>query len=242
MNGARHSDETAYFEEVDGAHWAGARTSARQDAQGFRPTGSVLGLAAMAAIGFLCVAQGAVSLAPRAAPVRVAPPVAESAPEAGPAATPAAQERPLAVGPDPEVTENGLPVEAWRWPDPLTVQERVTLRAAPGDVFSDPRGAAQPGRALRVIGRVRMGDGDIWLQVRTDDGGVAYLDSEDVMEVAEFRAREREAAALARAAAEAEAAAASPLAPGEQSATPTVNVPPSEAPPPPPTPEPGELY
>jgi hypothetical protein len=99
-----------------------------------------------------------------------------------------------------------------------------------------------PGRALRVIGRVRMGDGDVWLQIRTDDGGVAYLDSEDVMEVAEFRAREREAAALARAAAEAEAAAASPLAPGDPAAAANVNVPPSEAPPPPPAPEPGELY
>lgn len=241
MNGARLSDETTYFEEVDGAHWAGARASARQAVPGYRPTGTVLGLAAMVAIGFLCVAQGAVSLAPRAAPVRVAPPVVESAPATTVAEAAAAEpERPLAVGPDPEITENGLPVEPWRWPNPLTVEDRTTLRSAPGDALSDSRGAALPGRALRVIGRVRMGDGDVWLQVRTDDGGVAYLDSEDVMEVAEFRAREREAAALARAAAEAEAAAASPLAPGDPNAVTTV--PPSEAPPPPPAPEPGELY
>lgn len=242
MNGARVPEETAYFEEVDGAQWAGARASARQAVPGYRPTGTVLGLAAIAAIGFLCVAQGAVSLAPRAAPVRVAPPEAENGLPAETADPPVAQERPLAVGPDPEITENGLPVEPWRWPNPLTVEERTTLRSAPGDALSDSRGAAMPGRALRVIGRVRMGDGDVWLQIRTDDGGVAYLDSEDVMEVAEFRAREREAAALARAAAEAEAAAASPLAPGDPAAAANVNVPPSEAPPPPPAPEPGELY
>lgn len=243
MNGARRSSErsspeTAYVDEVDGAQWAGSRASARQFAEGVRPTGSVLGLVAMAAIGFVCVAQGAVSLAPRAAPVRVAPPTDETIATAGAEAA-VVQDRPLPVGPDPEMTENGLPVEPWRWPDPLTVGERVALRAVPGEAVSASRGVAAPGRALRVIGRVRVRDGGVWLQVRTDDGGVAYLDSALVLEVAEFREREREAAELARAAAEAEAASASAFAPGAPTGPSTMNAPPPEAPP---SPAPGELY
>lgn len=243
MNDARRSEErlsaeTAYVDEVDGAQWAGSRASAGRFAGGGRPTGSVLGLTAMAAIGFLCVAQGAVSLAPRAAPVRVAPPPVDAVDTAGAEAA-VAEERPLAVGPDPEMTENGLLVEPWRWPSPLTVTERVVLRAAPGEAAAAGREVAWPGRALRVIGRVRVGDGGVWLQVRTDDGGVAYLDSADVLEVAEFREREREAAELARAAAEAEAAAASASAPGAPNATSAMSAPPSEGPT---SPAPGELY
>jgi hypothetical protein len=200
-------------------------------------TGSLVGLAAMMVLGLVLVAHTALALQPRVASVRTgAPPVQAAAPAARESAP-----RPLAVAPDPEVTDNGFFVQPWRWHESLTVSERTTLRASPGEEASDSRGTAQQGRPLRVIGLVAVSANEAWLQVRTDNGGVAYVDAEDVIPVPEFRERER--AAAARAAAEARAEAEAAQLEQALGAMFDFGVPPQEeAPPGPPPAAPGELY
>lgn len=240
MDAARHTEgQPSFREDETGAHWAGARASERSTPKPARPTGTVLGLLAMATLGFVMVAQAAVDLSPRRPPAPAPTPAAVTTIAATPQARPAV-EQPLAVLPDPERTDNGLAVEPWRWPNPLTVSESTPLRAAPGDLTSEVRGTATPGRPIRVIGRVKVDEDTIWLQIRTDNGGVAYVDGERVMEETAYRARERAAAQRARE--EAQAAAES-TAPTDLStffgASNSQDVPPSEATP---APEPGQLY
>jgi Bacterial SH3 domain len=232
---------TAFLEEADGTQWAGARASVRLAEHPPRLTGSLMGLAAMIVLGIVLVAHTAVALQPRTAAVRTAAPDA-------PAQEPAARRDaplPEAVGPDPEVTDNGFVVQPWRWHQALTVSERTTLRANPGDEQSASRGTIQQGRAIRVIGLVAVTANEAWLQVRTDNGGVAYVSAEDVIPVPEFRERER--AQAARAAAEARAEAEADAFQDLVGQAIDLGVPPAEQgfavpPPPPPTPEPGELY
>ncbi len=196
---------SAFLETADGKRWAGARASMRVVEAPPAATGTMIGLVAMAAIGLVLVAHTAVALQPRVAAVRVGTPAEIQA-----ADTPARPEAPLpeAVGPDPEVTANGYTVQPWRWPEALTVSRRVTLLASPADANAAGRGVVQEGRAIRVIGLVAVTANEAWLQVRTDNGGVAYVDAEDVMPLPAFRDRQRTEAARAAAEAQAEAAAA----------------------------------
>jgi hypothetical protein len=240
MDGVHSASARASFrQDASGGQWAGVRSSF-QGAQAVAPlSGSLMGLLAMMLLGLVLVAHTALAMQPRVANVRSSAqePVVQAAAE------PAPSERPEAVGPDPEVTENGFIVQPWRWHQALTVSQRTTLLANPGEDASATRWTIQEGRAIRVIGLVAVSETEAWLQVRTENGGVAYVLAEDVTPLPDYRERRRAEAAEAAAAARREAEAAELEA--ALGAIIDLNVPPSEFAPasPPSRPaQPGELY
>jgi hypothetical protein len=162
--------------------WVGLRPSRDEP-----PAPPVLGtdsllLFTAAGLALLVCGGGALSLmqpAPRAATQ-----VAQDVAPAQEAPTQAPPPAPIVAG-DGETllvdAGDGIAVTPLATPRPLTVRERVTLRARPGEASAGSRGTVAPGQRLRVIGQLRTGDGDIWLQVRADDGGLAYMEASDAV-------------------------------------------------------------
>lgn len=175
------SDGSVYLNEAHASAWAGVRRARPAPKPQLRVGVAAWALFGVAGLSLLFCAGAAANLAAAQAQARAAA-IAEAAAEAEPDAPAQAQAQAPVIAlegaPSQVDAGDGVAVQPVAAPRPLTVRERVTLRSSPGGAAD--RGAIRPGQRLRVIGQLRH-DGELWLQVRADDGGVAYMVAENAV-------------------------------------------------------------